>query len=218
MNRKRNFTAILPVLAVAVTLSGVVSPCSGQNSVLDEGDINVTYAEIAKLIGDLDGSITSAEIMLGKIKEMSIGKQRVYATKSLFSDLESKLKGMLGGLGPNSVLIDNLEGAKANVIVLKRWFERQPPPYPNRDQLIARLDGTIKEYDVLSDLIEERRVDTLEAQRELARRKGQIELEETVGLAEQSVVALKTVVGKLGDLSAEIRKVAEKETLQTISN
>ena len=188
MSRKHIFTATLPVLVVAATLSGVVSPGSGQDSVLDEGDNNVTYAELAKLIAELEGSITSAEIVLGSIKEMPIEKQRD-KTDALFSDLGSKLKGMLGGLGPNSVLMDNLEGAKAKVIVLKRWFERQPASYPDRDQQIARLDGTIKEYGVLSDLIEERRSDTQDAWRQLARAKFLESMKSKVGAAEDRSTA-----------------------------
>ena len=209
MSRKHIFTATLPVLVVAATLSGVVSPGSGQGSVLDEEDINVTYAELAKLIGDLEGSITSAVIVLGGIKKMSIEEQRD-KTDALFSDLGSKLKGMLGGLGPNSVLMDNLEGAKVKVIVLKRWFERQPASYENRDQKIARLDGTIKEYGVLSDLIEERRTDTQDAWRQLARAKFLESMASKVRAAEDSVGFLGTLVKKLEALSVKIRQAGEQ--------
>ena len=217
MSRKRNITMMFPVLVVAAILSGVVTPSSGQNSVLDKGDINVTYAEILKLIDDLKGTIDSAQNALHDIRKMSLEEQ-INETNTLFSNLKSKLQGMLDDLGPNSVLFDNLEGAKANVIVLKRWFERQPPAYPNRDQLVARLDGTIKKYDVLSDSIEEQRNDTMNAFRDLTREITRGDMAIKVQLAEDSVIFLAIMVEKLRDLSGTLREAAGQETPPAISN
>ena len=125
---------------------------------------------------------------------------------------------MLEGLAPNSVLVDNLEGAKAKVIVLKRWFERQPPDYPNRDRLIIRLDETIKSYRELGDLILAGRQDAQDALRQLLRAQFYQSMELKVESAELSVEVTKRLVDSLQKLSVKIRQVAEQEVPQSIPN
>ena len=187
----------------------------GEENVLEREDIETTYSELNKIIVDLEGAISSAESALGDVKSMGVEEGRV-ATDTLFGHLKAKVNGMLEGLAPNSVLMDNLEGAKANVIVLKRWFERQPPDYPNRDQLIMRVDETIKSYRELTDLILAGRQDAQNALRELLRAQFYQSMESKVESAEISVEVTKRLVASLQDLSTKIRSVAEQEMPQTI--
>ena len=165
----------------------------------------------------MEGAVTAAESALENVKTMEI-EDGLAATDTLFGQLKDKVNGMLEGLAPNSVLMDNLEGAKANVIVLKRWFERQPPDYPNRDQLIMRLDDTITSYQGLTDQILAGRQEAQDALRELLRAQFYQSMELKVESAELSVEVTKRLVTSLQDLSTKIRHLAEQEVPQTIPN
>ena len=194
-----------------------VPVASAEDNVLERDDIETTYLELNKIIADLEGAITTAENTLGNVKSMVI-EDGSAMTDTLFGELKGKVNGMLDGLAPNSVLMDNLEGAKANVIVLKRWFERQPPDYPNRDQLIMRVDETIRSYGELTDLVLAGRQDAQNALRELLRAQFYQSMELKVESAELSVEVTKRLVTSLRGLSTKIRNVAEQEIPNPIPN
>ena len=217
----RKFTLARNTLA-ALILGGLVAVAlvsmgAAKENVLDREDIETTRSELNKIILELQGAITTAQGALENVKSMDIEDGRA-ATDSLFSQLKGKVNGMLEGLAPNSVLVDNLEGAKAKVIVLKRWFERQPPDYPNRDRLIIRLDETIKSYRELTDLILAGRQDAQDALRQLLRAQFYQSMELKVESAELSVEVTKRLVDSLQKLSVKIRQVADQEVPQTIPN
>ena len=212
----RNFSIVL-LLLLAGALTAGAPVVLGEENVLEREDIETTYQELNKIIADLEGAITTAESALENVKSMVLEDGRT-VTDTLFTELKGKVNGMLDGLAPNSVLMDNLEGAKANVIVLKRWFERQPPSYPNRDQLIMRVDETIKSYGELTDLILAGRQDAQNALRELLRAQFYQSMELKVESAELSVEVTKGLVTSLRGLSTKIRQVAEQEIPQTIPN
>ena len=207
----------LTILLFAAVLAATAQVGSGEENVLERESIETTYQELDKIIADLEGAITTAESALENVKSMALKDGRT-VTDTLFGELKGKVNGMLDGLAPNSVLMDNLEGAKANVIVLKRWFERQPPGYPNRDQLIMRVDETIKSYGELTDLILAGRQDAQDALRELLRAQFYQSMELKVESAELSVEVTKRLVTSLRGLSTKIRQVAEQEVPNPISN
>ena len=218
---RKTFTLARHTLA-ALILGGLVtvalaSTGAAKENVLDREDIETTRSELNKIILELQGAIATAQGALENVKTMAIEDGRA-ATDSLFSELKGKVNGMLEGLAPNSVLVDNLEGAKAKVIVLKRWFERQPPDYPNRDRLIIRLDETIKSYRELGDLILAGRQDAQDALRQLLRAQFYQSMELKVESAELSVEVTKRLVDSLQKLSVKIRQVAEQEVPQSIPN
>ncbi len=207
----------LCVVLLAGALAAMAPPGFANENALERESIETTYAELNKIIADLEGAITTAESALENVKSMVLEDGRT-VTGALFSELKGKVSGMLDGLAPNSVLMDNLEGAKANVIVLKRWFERQPPSYPNRDQLIMRVEETIKSYGELTDLILTGRQDAQDALRELLRAQFYQSMELKVESAELSVEVTKRLVTSLRDLSTKIRQVAEEEVPNPIPN
>ena len=207
----------LCVVLLAGALAAMAPPGFANENALERESIETTYAELNKIIADLEGAITTAESALENVKSMVLEDGRT-VTDALFSELKGKVSGMLDGLAPNSVLMDNLEGAKANVIVLKRWFERQPPSYPNRDQLIMRVEETIKSYGELTDLILTGRQDAQDALRELLRAQFYQSMELKVESAELSVEVTKRLVTSLRDLSTKIRQVAEEEVPNPIPN
>ena len=214
---RHTLTHHITVVLVAGALVTGARTGTGAESVLEREDIETTYSELNKIIADLEGAVATAESALEDVKSMEIEDGNA-VTDTLFGELKGKVNGMLDGLAPNSVLMDNLEGAKANVIVLKRWFERQPPDYPNRDQLIMRLDETINRYRELTDLILAGRQEAQDALRELSRAQFYQSMERKVESAEFSVEATKRLVTSLQGLSSKIRQVAEQEIPQAIPN
>ena len=214
--RNRTSTRTLSAMLMAGVLMVATAGLADDN-VLEREDIETTYSELNKIIADMEGAITTAESALEDVKSMEIEDGRA-ATDTLFGQLKGKVNGMLEGLAPNSVLMDNLEGAKANVIVLKRWFERQPPDYPNRDHLIMRVDATIQSYEELTEQILTGRQEAQDALRQLLRAQFYQSMELKVESAELSVEATKRLVTSLQDLSTKIRQLAEQEVPGTIPN
>ena len=214
---KRSLARNISVVLIAGALAVMAPSGTGKGDELEREDIETTYSELNKIIVDLEGAVTTAESALENVKSMEIENGRV-ATDTLFGQLKGKINGMLDGLAPNSVLMDNLEGAKANVIVLKRWFERQPPDYPNRDQLIMRVEETIKSYRELTELILSGRQDAQDALRELLRAQFYQSMELKVESAELSVEVTKRLVTSLQGLSVKIRQLAEQEVPKAIAN
>ena len=206
------------IFFIAGILSVLVSATIAEDNVLEREDIKTTQSEFNGILTSMREAATTAESVLENVKTMDVEAQRT-ATNSLFDDLKIKVNKMLEGLAPNSVLMDNLEGAKARVIVLKRWFERQPSSYPNRDQLIMRLEGTIQSYGELTDQILAGRQQAQNALRELLRAQFYRSMEQMVESAEHSVDVTKRLVDSLQALSDKIRQLAEEEMpQQTIPN
>lgn len=209
---------VAAAFALFAVVAAVSPPAGGtRDDVLARDDIDMTHAEIDRIIGEMDGAITAAESALADVRAMDVEDGREVAD-TLFDDLKNKVTAMLEGLSPNSVLMDNLEGARANVIVLQRWFERQPPDYPRRDELIMRLDETTRSYGELSGLIRAGRQDAQDALRELMRARFYRSMESKVETAEHSVEVTRNLVASLQNLSAKIRQVAEREIPRAIPN
>ena len=163
----------------------------------------------------MQGALASAETALGDVKTMKVedGNRTVNA---FFKHMKDRVNVMLERLGPNSVLMDNLEGAKANVIVFRRWYERQPADFPRRDQQIMRLEQTLEDYDTLADQIVAGRQDAQKALTDLSRAEFLQSLELKVQMVERSVTYAKDVLASLQRLGAGIREVAEQEVPEAI--
>ncbi|MDE0206071.1 MAG: hypothetical protein OXP66_08585 [Candidatus Tectomicrobia bacterium] len=210
--------AVFIFFFIAGILLVLVPASAAQDNVLEREDIKKTQSEFDSILSDMRHAATTAERVLANVKTMDVESQRT-ATNSLFDGLKVKVNEMLEGLAPNSVLMDNLEGAKARVIVFKRWFERQPSDYPQRDQLIMRLEATIQSYDELTDQILAGRQQAQNALRELLRAQFYRSMEQMVESAEHSVDVTKRLVVSLQTLSNKVRQLAEEEMPeQTIPN
>ena len=206
------------IFLIAGILSVLPSATMAEDNVLEREDIKTTESEFNSILTSMREAAKTAENALENVKSMDVEAQRT-ATNSLFDDLKAQVNEMLEGLAPNSVLMDNLEGAKARVIVYKRWFERQPSSYPRRDDLIMRLEGTIQSYGELTDQILAGRQQAQNALRELLRAQFYRSMEQMVESAEHSVDVTKRLVDSLQALSDKIRQVAEQEMPeQTIPN
>ena len=201
--------------AVAVALFSAISSsiaAEGEDA-LARSDIKTSYSEIYEIINDMQGAVTTAESALDDVKNMSMddGNARV---AEYFKQMKDKVNGMLERLGPNSVLMDNLEGAKANVIVGKRWLERQPADFPNRDQQIVQMEQTLADYDDIADDISAGRLEAQQQLANLSRARFYASVQQMVDAIVESVETTKRVVVSLRGLSTAMREVAEQELPQ----
>ncbi len=203
-------------LVLAICVAGWAAAAAQENAVNRES-IDESFSEITKLLTELDGATASAQSALENVKNMDIEKRRV-ATDKLFENLKREINKVLDGFSPNSVLVDNLEGANARMIVLKRWLERQPPDYPRRDQLIIEVDGTIKRYGELGRSIQSGRRQAQNALRELARTQFYLEIESMVTSASHSVKMTENLVSTLRKLSTKVSELAKQKTPRAVPN
>lgn len=203
--------------AIAMTFmfgtSGVIA--TDEDNPLDRSNVEASYAEIDEMISDMQGALASAESALSDVESMSV-EDASRAADEFFQQMKEKVNLMLERLGPNSVLMDNLEGAKTNVIVFKRWYERQPADYPNRDDQVMRLEETLEDYDQLAAHIFQGRQDAQSALTELARAQFIRRMELKVDSVERSVGLTRRVLESLQSLGSGIRKVAEQEVPSSI--
>ena len=187
---------------VAVALFSATSTSIAAEGVdaLARSDIGASYSEIYQIVNDMLGAVATAESALDDVKTMTVqdGNARV---SEYFKQMKDKVNGMLERLGPNSVLMDNQEGAKANVIVIKRWLERQPADFPNRDKQIVRLEQTLTDYDSLADQIVEGRLEAQQQLAELSRARFYADVDQMVKDIVESVETTKRVVVSLQSLS-----------------
>ena len=200
---------------VAITLFSATSTsiaAEGEDA-LARSDIGASYSEIYQIINDMQGAVTTAESALDDVKNMTMddGNARV---NEYFKQMKDKVNGMLERLGPNSVLMDNLEGAKASVIVGKRWLARQPADFPNRDQQIVQMEQTLADYDDIADDIAAGRLEAQQQLANLSRARFYASVQQMVDDIVESVETTKRVVVSLQGLSAAMRKVAEQELPQ----
>jgi hypothetical protein len=210
---RRALPAAVSVVLVFATSTAIAAEQGAD--VLDRADIGAGYSEIDGMIAELQGALASAETTLNDVKTMK-REDSERMLNEFFKQMKDKVDLMLERLGPNSVLMDNIEGAKSNVIVFKRWLERQPSDYPNRDQLIVRLEQYLKDYDDLADQIVEGRRQAREALTMLARAEFYTSIELMVDSVELSVEMTKRVLVSLQGLGVGIRKAAEQTAPSSI--
>ena len=211
----RVLRAAIAVFLFSATATATAAAAAAEEAAdaLARSDIKVSYSEIDGMISDMQGALASAETALDDVKNIDVKDGNAMAD-GFFLQMKAKVNVMLERLGPNSVLMDNLEGAKANVIVFKRWFERQPADFPNRDQQIVRLEQTLTDYDSLSDQIAMGRQEAQEALTMLSRAIFYRSIDQKVQSVERSVEMTKRVLVSLQGLGAGIRKVAEQDVPQ----
>ena len=215
MTERISFRGALHAAVAVLLVSAVSASIAAEQGVdaLARSDIEASYSEIDGMIADMQGALASAESALDDVKTMKVEDGNAMVD-GFFQQMKGKVNVMLERLGPNSVLMDNLEGAKANVIVFKRWFERQPADFPNRDRQIVRLEQTLTDYDSLADQIVKGRHEAQEALTMLSRAQFYRRMEQKVQSVERSVEMTKRVLVSLQGLGDGIRKVAEQEVPQ----
>lgn len=158
----------------------------------------------------LGGHIKTAMEKLEEVARLTSEDEKEIQVDKLFITLRDEIYGVLDQLDSNSDFADALNRAKEGTIVLRSWYERQPPDYPSRDQDITRLDNAIKEYDVVDQRLTESRNLALEKLSAVIRQHRVIVQQMKIGKVLEAISAAKTVVDGLNDITKAMTVVEQK--------
>ncbi len=158
----------------------------------------------------LGGRIKTAREKLEEVAKLTSEDEKEVQVDKLFLTLRDEVYGVLDQLDSNGKFSDALNQAKEGTIVLKSWYERQPPDYPNRDQSIAQLDGAVREYDVVDKRLAESRNLAMEKLSTLIRQHRVIVQQMKIGKVLEAIAAARAVVDGLNDITKAMSVVEEK--------
>lgn len=158
----------------------------------------------------LGGHIKTAMEKLEEVAKLTSENEKETQVDKLFLTLRGEINDVLDKLDSNSDFSDALNRAKEGTIVLKSWYERQPPDYPNRDQDIARLEKAIQEYDLVDQRLTESRNLALDKLSAIIRQHRVIIQQMKIGKVLEAISAAKTVVDGLNELTKAMTIVEQK--------
>ncbi len=160
--------------------------------------------------------ITTAMEKLEEVARLTTEDEKQTQVDVLFITLREEIFSVLDQLGSNSDFSDALNRAKEGTIVLKKWYERQPPDYPSRDANISQLEQAIKEYDVVDVRLEESRNLAQEKLSTVIRQHRIIIQQMKIGKVLEAIASAQAVVESLNDITKAI-SVVEARTNESLS-
>lgn len=165
----------------------------------------------------LGARIQTAMEKLEEVARLTSEDEKEVQVDSLFFTLRDEVYGVLDKLDLNSDFADALNRAKEGTIVLKSWYERQPPDYPNREQSIAELERAIQEYDSVDQRLNQSRTLAQEKLSTIMRQHRVILQEMKIGKVLEAIAAARSVVEGLNDITTAMT-VVEQKTQQSLQN
>ena len=151
--------------------------------------------------------IKTAMEKLEEVARLTTEDEKQVQVDTLFITLREEIFTVLDQLGSNSDFSDALNRAKEGTIVLKKWYERQPPDYPNRDANISQLEQAIKEYDVVDERLEASRNLAQEKLSTVIRQHRIIIQQMKIGKVLEAIASAQAVVESLNDITKAISVV-----------
>ncbi|MBK1648344.1 hypothetical protein [Rhabdochromatium marinum] len=158
----------------------------------------------------LGARIQTAMEKLETVARLTSEDEKEAEVDSLFFTLRDEVYSVLDQLDLNSDFADALNRAKEGTIVLKSWYERQPPEYPNRDHSIAQLERAIQEYDIVDEQLNQSRTLAQEKLSTIMRQHRVILQEMKIGKVLEAIEAARSVVSGLHDITSAMSVVEEK--------
>lgn len=172
-------------------------------------------ANIRNSSAQLGARIQTAMEKLEEVARLTSEQEKEAQVDSLFFTLRDEVYGVLNKLDLNSDFADALNRAKEGTIVLKSWYERQPPDYPNREQSIAQLERAIQEYDIVDERLNQSRTLAQEKLSTIMRQHRVILQEMKIGKVLEAIAAARSVVEGLNDIT-QAMAVVEQKTQQSL--
>ncbi len=158
----------------------------------------------------LGARIQTAMEKLDEVARLTSEDEKEVQVDNLFFTLRDEVYGVLNKLDLNSDFADALNRAKEGTIVLKSWYERQPPDYPNREQSIAELERAIQEYGIVDERLNQSRTLAQEKLSTIMRQHRVILQEMKIGKVLEAIAAARSVVEGLNDITTAMTVVEEK--------
>ncbi|TCT23769.1 hypothetical protein [Thiobaca trueperi] len=165
----------------------------------------------------LGARIQTAMEKLDEVARLTSEDEKEVQVDNLFFTLRDEVYGVLNKLDLNSDFADALNRAKEGTIVLKSWYERQPPDYTNREQSIAQLERAIQEYDIVDERLNQSRTLAQEKLSTIMRQHRVVLQEMKIGKVLEAIAAARSVVEGLNDITTAMTVVEEK-TQQTLQS
>lgn len=160
----------------------------------------------------LGGRIKTAMEKLDDVARLTSEDEKEVQVDKLFITLRNEIYGVLDQLDSNSAFSDALNRAKEGTIVLKSWYERQPPDYPHRDQSITQLEQAVREYDIVDERLTESRSLAMGKISTITRQHRVIVQQMKIGKVLEAIAAARAVVEGLNDITKAMTVVEEKTT------
>jgi hypothetical protein len=158
----------------------------------------------------LGARIQTAMEKLETVARLTSEDEKETEVDNLFFTLRDEVYSVLDQLDLNSDFADALNRAKEGTIVLKSWYERQPPEYPNREHSIAQLERAIQEYDIVDEQLNQSRLLAQEKLSTIMRQHRVILQEMKIGKVLEAIDAARSVVSGLQDITTAMSVVEEK--------
>lgn len=201
-----------------ITLAQYYTP-SGRRDKPQSDALQKKFEELRGVGTRLEASIKTATEQLNQLsEELRLSPEEQEAQmNSIFQSMRDEVFAVLDKLGGNSELMDALARAKEGTIVLKRWFEKQPPDYPNRDTTISELERQIQEFDANADKIAGGR-EAAQNQLRTVMMQHRVAIQQLkVGRVADALDSVKAVLGELGSLTEVLQDVAETSVPTPVS-
>ncbi len=202
-------------------IAALVQAQEGQYSARNPSRANPTQilesemANIRASSAQLNARIRTAMEKLEEVARLTSEQDKQTQVDQLFFTLRDEVYSVLNKLDLNSDFADALNRAKEGTIVLKSWYERQPPDYPNREQSIAQLERAIQEYGIIEERLNQSRALAQEKLSALMRQHRVILQEMKIGKVLDALAAARSVVEGLNDIT-QAMAVVEQKTQQTL--
>jgi len=164
----------------------------------------------------LGSRIKTAMEKLDEVARLTAEDEKEVQVNELFITLRQEIYSVLDQLDSNSDFADALNRAKEGTIVLKSWYERQSPDYPNRDNNIEQLEQAILEYDSIDERLEKSRNLALEKLSTVIRQHRIIIQQMKIGKVLEAIASAQAVVESLNDITEAI-EVVESRTNKTLN-
>lgn len=179
--------------------------------------LETEMANIRASSAQLGARIQTAMEKLEEVARLTSEQEKEVQVDNLFFTLRDEVYGVLNKLDLNSDFADALNRAKEGTIVLKSWYERQPPDYPNREQSITQLERAIQEYDIVDERLNQSRTLAQEKLSTIMRQHRVILQEMKIGKVIEAISAARSVVEGLSDITQAMTVVEQKtqQSLQT---
>jgi len=198
MNYRHFMLTFLMAWALTVHTSSVYA---GPNDAL-----TAAKAEMESVMANLEVDILKAKEKLRIVADMDVQGQN-QAVNEIFQGFKNRTIEALQGVDSNSELVDALQGAKEKTIRLQKWYSRQPPDYPNRDEYVARLQTALDSYTASETELTQQRSEALATLSELGAANARALMAIKVGQVEDSVQAIQNVVSSLQTLNSGLRQI-----------
>lgn len=168
-------------------------------------------AELQKDLEKISLDIDRATSALGQAASIDPNKAKEMVSEA-FIAFKEQVTRILTRVGENGELVDALRRAKIAATRLLAWYRRQPADYPNRDDMIARLEASLKRFDEVDRAIQEQRAQANLTLIEIAQRYAAFERMKQVMTISQALAEVDVVVKGLKALNERLRGIADRLT------